>query len=228
LRSNADFLTIQAVLTGTNMARSSDSIFPLSILKDKTFQAGEIRRVLAFATLYLVITTLLMGLFYHQMLASLVEGVAPLFFVSEDMALVNEAVPSLTSVLVKWIISMMLINLFVTIALGLYITRKLGKPLLAIKRTLREIGDGNLDVRLRSSDNREFGEISGELTAAMRSVREQIAAAKQEINQADEHISHPDPSEVSEVNVDQAVRNCKMALDYFRVEGAEVNQNNAA
>jgi len=210
------------------MARSSDSNFPLSILKDRTFQAGEIRRVLTFATLYLVITTVLMGLFYHQMLSSLVEGVAPLFFVSEDMALVNEAVPSLTSVLGKWVISMMLINLFVTVVLGIYITRKLGQPLLAIKRTLREIGDGNLDVRLRASDNREFGEISGELTAAMRSIREQIAAAKQEIQQADEQISQPDTSETREVNVDQAVRNCKMALDYFRVESGEFNHNNAA
>jgi len=210
------------------MARSSDSLFPLSILKDRTFQAGEIRRVLAFATLYLVITTVLMGLFYHQMLASLVEGVAPLFFVSEDMALVNEAVPSLTAVLGKWIISMLLINLFVTMAIGIYITRKLGQPLLAIKRTLREIGNGNLDVRLRSSDNREFGEISGELTAAMRSIREQIAAAKQEIDHADEQISQPDANEASDVNVDQAVRNCKMALDYFHVENSDINQNSAA
>jgi len=210
------------------MARSSDSKFPLSILQDKTFQAGEIRRVLVLATLYLVVTTVLMGLFYHQMLASLVEGVAPLFFVSEDMALVNEAVPSLTSVLGKWIISMMLINLFITVTLGLYITRKLGQPLLAIKRTLREIGDGNLDVRLRSTDNREFGEISSELTAAMRSIREQIAAAKQEIEQADEQISHSDNNEASEFDVDQAVRNCRLALDYFRIEGSEVKQNNAA
>lgn len=210
------------------MARSSDSIFPLSILKDKTFQAGEIRRVLAFATLYLVITTVLMGVFYHQMLQSLVEGVAPLFFVSEDMELVNETVPSLTAVLGKWVVSMMLINLFITVVLGIYITRKLGQPLLAIKRTLREIGNGNLDVRLRASDNREFGEISSELTAAMRSIREQIAAAKQEIEHADEQISQPDSGEANEINVDQAVRNCKMALDYFRVEGEHISQNNAA
>jgi len=210
------------------MARSSDSIFPLSILRDKTFQAREIRRVLAFATLYLVITTVLMGLFYHQMLKSLVDGVAPLFFVSEDMALVNEAVPSLTAVLGKWIVSMMLINLFVTITLGIYVTRKLGHPLLAIKRTLREIGDGNLDVRLRASDNREFAEISGELTAAMRSIREQIAAAKQEIGHAEEQISQPDNNEDQEVNVDQAVRNCKMALDYFQVDGNDPAQSNAA
>jgi len=206
------------------MTRSSDSIFPLSILKDKTFQAREIRRVLAFAMLYLVITTVLMGLFYTQMLNSLVEGVAPLFFVSEDMQLVNEAVPSLSAVLAKWVISMMLINAFITVALGVYITRKLGHPLLAIKRTLREIGNGNLDVRLRASDNLEFGEISSELTAAMRSIREQIAAAKNEIEQANEQIE----PEQNGTQADQAVRNCKMALDYFQVDSSENKQSNAA
>jgi len=207
------------------MARSSDSIFPLSILRDKTFQAREIRRVLALSTMYLVITTILMGVVYHQMIGSLVDGVAPLFFVSEDMQLVNEAVPSLTAVLGKWVMSMMLINLLVTVGLGIYITRKLGHPLLAIKRTLREIGNGNLDVRLRASDKNEFGEISSELSAAMRSVREQIAAAKQEISHAEEKIK---TAESEEDDVNQAVRNCKMALDFFQVDDSEKSKDRAA
>jgi len=210
------------------MARSSDLVFPLSILKDKTFQAREIRRVLALSMMYLLITTAMLGLFYHQMIGNLVEGVAPLFFVSEDMQLANEAVPSISAVLAKWVISMMLVNLLVTVILGVYITRKLGHPLLAIKRTLREIGNGNLDVKLRASDNKEFGEISSELTMAMRSIREQIAAAKQEINQADEHLQAGDSSKDSEVDRDQAVRNCKMALDYFQVDSSESSNTKAA
>lgn len=210
------------------MARSSDSIFPLSILRDKTFQAREIRRVLALSTLYLVVTTLMMGVLYHQMIGSIVDGVAPLFFVSEDMSLVNEAVPSLAAVLGKWVISMMVLNLIVTVGLGIYITRKLGHPLLAIKRTLREIGNGNLDVRLRASDNREFGEISGELSSAMRSIREQIAAAKQEINHVEENIQSTQPAEGEQENVNQAVRNCKMALDFFQVDDDQITQKRAA
>jgi len=210
------------------MARSSDSVFPISILKDKTFQAREIRRVLALSTLYLIITTLMMGVVYYQMIGSLVEGVAPLFFVSEDMQLVNEAVPSLGAVLAKWVISMMIVNFVITVGLGIFITRKLGHPLMAIKRSLREIGDGNLDVRLRSSDNKEFGEISAELTAAMRSVREQIAAAKHEINQAEEKLDEPASAESNEQDVNQSVRNCKMALDYFQLVEHENTQNKAA
>jgi len=210
------------------MARSSDSIFPLSLLRDKTFQAREIRRVLALATVYLVLTTVLMGLFYHQMLSSLVSGSSPLFFASEDMQLINESVPSLSAVLGKWIISMMLINLFITVALGIYITRKLGHPLMAIKRTLREIGNGNLDVRLRASDNNEFGEISSELTVAMRSIREQISAAKQELEHVEEQqLDNADNADDAD-QATQAVRNCKMALDYFQVDGNDNQQSNAA
>lgn len=210
------------------MARSSDSIFPLSILRDKTFQAGEIRRVLALATLYLVITTILMGVIYHQMIGSLVEGVAPLFFVSEDMQLVNEAVPSMSAILGKWVISMMIVNAVVTIGLGIFITQKLGQPLMAIKRTLREIGEGNLDVRLRATDDREFGEITNELSYAMASVRDQIAAAKHEIEQADGNIAPVAASEGEQQSVNMAVRNCKLALDFFQVDNEAKAQKPAA
>ena len=60
------------------MARSSDSFFPLALLRDRTFQAREIRRVMKLAGLYLVATTVLVGVFYHQMLGQLLEGMAPL------------------------------------------------------------------------------------------------------------------------------------------------------
>ena len=73
------------------MARSSDSNFILAILRDKSFQAREIRRVVMLTFLYLAITTVLVGVFYHQMLGRLLDGMAPLLFVSEDMALANEA-----------------------------------------------------------------------------------------------------------------------------------------
>jgi len=149
------------------MARSSDSGFLRGLLRDKTFQAREIRRVLLLTCVYLAVTTLLVGLFYHQMLGQILAGVSPLLFVSEDMALANEAVPSLASVLGKWLIVMLVVNAIITVSLSVYITRKLGHPILAIKRALRQIGDGRLDVRLRAEDKSEFGDIANELTAAM-------------------------------------------------------------
>ena len=142
------------------MARSSDSNFLLALFRDKTFQAREIRRVILLASIYLVITTVLVGIFYHMILGKLIEGAAPLFFVSEDMELFNESLPGLTAVIGRWIVAMLIINVLVTVGIGTYIVRKLGHPILAIKRALREIGEGDLNVRLRESDNNEFGEIA--------------------------------------------------------------------
>ncbi len=197
------------------MARSSDSFFLSAILKDKTFQAREIRRVMALSAVYLVITSVLLGVLYHQVLTGLVSGQAPLLFASEDMQLVAEAVPGVTALLGKWIVAMLLINVLLTASLAVYITRKLGHPLLAIKRALRDVGNGNLDVRLRASDDNEFGEIAGELTKAMSSIRDQIRAAKNEVAHAD------DPENEEAKSADTALRNCKMALDYFQVDSHE-------
>lgn len=196
------------------MARSSDSNFLLAIVRDKTFQAREIRRVIMLTFLYLAVTTALVGVFYHQMLGRLIEGMAPLLFVSEDMALANEALPGMSDVLGKWLIAMLLINAAITVGLSIFITRRLGHPILAIKRSLREIGDGNLDVRLRASDKGEFGEIAGELTAAMRSVREQIQAAKSGIAQ----VGDLDSTATNAESINHALQECRTALDYFQLE----------
>lgn len=199
------------------MARSSDSPFLIALFRDKTFQAREIRRVILLSFLYLAITTLLVGAFYHQMIGRLLDGMAPLLFVSEDMALANEAIPTLGAVLGKWLIAMLVVNALITVSLSVYITRRLGHPILAIKRTLREIGNGNLDVRLRSDDSREFGEISRELTAAMHAIRQQISAAKQGIASVG--------SVGSDANTNQALNECRGALDYFQVDSDQAFKN---
>lgn len=201
------------------MARSSDSFFLLAIFKDKTFQAREIRRVMVLSGVYLVITSLLLGVFYHQILNNLVAGQAPLLFASEDMRLIAESVPGVTALMAKWILAMLVVNVLLTATLAIYITRKLGHPLLAIKRTLREIGAGNLDVRLRASDDNEFGEIADELTTAVSSIREQISAAKAEVAQADSGEAE---------SAENALRNAKMALDYFQVDSENANASKAA
>ena len=153
------------------MARSSDYPFPISLFKDRTFQAREIRRVMKVSLIYLLATTVLLAVFYQQLLGQLLEGTAPLLFVSEDAALIDEAVPTLGAMLFKWVMAMLVINVLVTAAVGVYIARRLGHPLLALKRSLREIGAGNLDVQLRDSDTGEFAEITHELMTALATVQ---------------------------------------------------------
>ncbi|OED39142.1 hypothetical protein AB833_16520 [Chromatiales bacterium (ex Bugula neritina AB1)] len=199
------------------MARSSDSFFLLALLKDKTFQAREIRRVIAFATLYLVITTALLGIFYNQMLGQLVSGTAPMLFVSEDMSMINEQIPSLSSVLGRWILIMLVVNVIVTSFISIYIVRKLGQPILAVKRALREIGEGKLNVRLRASDDQEFSEIFDAVESAVSSINEQVAAAKNEVQTARELQEQPTPDQAA---ISSSLSNCQQALDYFTTEDA--------
>jgi len=197
------------------MARASDSNIFLAVLRDKTFQASEIRRVIKLSFVYLLITTVLLGLFYHHMLGDLVRGSAPLLFASEDLALINEVVPSMTAVLGRWLIAMMIINVVLTIALGVFITRRLGHPLMAIRRALREVACGNLDVRLRESDSGDFGELTHELNAALCVVRDQVAKAKASLGD----------------DQDKAKDDAKQALDYFQVHSANsasADDSNAA
>lgn len=196
------------------MARSSDSFFLLALLKDKTFQAREIRRVIAFASLYLLLTTALLGVFYYQMLGQLVSGSSPMLFVSEDMNMLNEQVPGLAEVLGRWILYMMVINVVVTSLISVYIVRKLGHPLLAVKRALREIGAGKLNVRLRESDSDEFADIADALQSAVKQINRKIAEAKNEINLLHEMQKPAANMEVLE----EAVTNCKIALDFFETQ----------
>lgn len=198
------------------MARSSDSNFLIAFFTDKTFQAREIRRVIGLSFVYLLITTALVGVFYHQMLGRLLDGMAPLLFVSEDMALANDAIPAMSAVLSKWLIAMLVINAIITICVSIYITRRLGHPILAIKRALNEIGNGNLDVRLRTTDKNDFGEISSALTAAMHSVRLQISHAKESMAQVT--TMQQSNGAINDNQLDTALSSCRGALDFFQTE----------
>ena len=207
------------------MARSSDSFFLLAIFKDKTFQAREIRRVMALSALYLVITTALLGVFYHQMLGQLVAGTAPMLFVSEDMNMINEQIPGMASVLGRWIVIMMIVNVIVTSAISVYIIRKLGHPLMAVKRALREMGDGNLNVKLRATDSDEFADVAEALQKAVAQINAKVADAKQQVGQLQSLQAAP-AANAEEIN--QTLDNCVQALDYFEVGSATENdQRNA-
>lgn len=195
------------------MARSSDSNLLVAIIKDKTFQAREIRRVIKLSLVYLLVTTALLGVFYNHMLGELTSGSSPLLFASEDISFINEAVPPLGAVLMRWMIAMMVVNIILTLCLGVYIVRKMGQPLLAIRRALREVSAGNLVVRLRETDNRDFGELSQDLQNAMSVVRDRIAEAKASVAVADDG------------DLEKAIENTQNALNFFKVNSANSSSN---
>lgn len=207
------------------MARSSDAIFPLSLVRDKTFQMRQIRRVLWLTLFFVVQSTIILGVFYHYLLGELVAGTAPLLFASEDLQLLSESVPSTKEVMMRWVLIMLAINALITCAIGVYIMRKLGNPLLAIRRALNEMGDGNLNVRLRSGDAREFADVSEALNRALETIQSKVEEARQEtrILETLEQQPRPDAQEV-----EQALTNCRDVLNFFNQGKVADDQRPAA
>jgi len=207
------------------MARSSDAVFPLSLIRDKTFQMRQLRRVMWLSLFFIVQSTLLLGVFYHNLLGELVEGTAPLLFASEDMALLNERIPDIGTVMMRWLMAMLLINAVMTALIGVYILRKLGNPILAIRRALNEIGAGNLNVRLRTGDAREFNELCLALNSALEQIQVKIEAAREETRIL-ESLDQQPPPEAEDVQ--QALANCRNVLTYFSHGKVDVDEQDAA
>ncbi len=206
------YYPLRVFSSGKGMARSSDAVFPLSLIRDKAFQMRQIRRVLWLTLFFIVQSTLILGIFYHNLLGEIVQGTAPLLFASEDLQRLNDSVPSTTAVMTQWLMVMLLVNAVVTALIGVYIMRKLGNPLLAIRRALSDIGEGNLDVRLRSGDTREFAELSEALNNALEKIQSKIEEAKQETRILDAMEKQPQPSAEE---VESALLNCRNVLSFF-------------
>lgn len=190
------------------MARASDHNFLLALLRDQTFQAREIRRVLVFTSIYVALTTVLLGFFYHYMLGSMVAGVSPLMFVSEDMQQIDEGVPGMGAMLGKWLLLMLAINLLVTLAAGVYIVRKLGAPIMALRRVIRELGDGNFAVKVRESKDGEFSEVFDTLAQSSAKLRGEMESLREQLQ-----VDSDDPAELRE-----ALARARQSLDYFKTQ----------
>ena len=128
------------------------------------------------------------------------------------MNMLNEQIPSMASVLGRWIVMMLIVNVIVTSCISMYIIRKLGQPILAVKRALNEIGEGNLNVRLRANDDKEFAEVAQALQSAVVSINRQIAEAKGEMANLQELQKQP---AANADQVTESLQNCSNALDFF-------------
>lgn len=200
------------------MARSSDAVFPLSLVRDKTFQMRQLRRVLLLTAFFIVQSTLLLGLFHHQLLGALVSGNAPLMFASEDIASMAQAVPSVRDAMLEWMLVMLAINALVTAIIGTWIVRKLGNPILAIHRALNDLGDGKLDTRLRAGDSREFAELTEALNRAVATVQAHVHEAKAATDILDRRDDQPEPDAEA---MREALRACRAELDWFQAENLD-------
>lgn len=202
------------------MARSSDASFPMSLWRDKSFQLRQVRRVVLLTIFFIVQSTLILAVFYHAFLGNLVEGNAPILFASEDIGALSDTVPAMSTVLSRWLLVMLVINGLITGAIAVYIMRKLGSPILAIRRALNEIGDGNLHVRLRVGDSQEFSELSEALNRALERIHSKIDEALTLTKVIETLEDQPPPDEAT---VRDAMSRANEALRFFDHDGAAGN-----
>ena len=164
----------------------------------------------------------MLGIFYHAFLGNVVAGNAPMLFASEDLGSLAEAVPPMSTVLSQWLIVLLLINAVVSTGIAIYIIRKLANPLLAIKRVLNEIGDGNLEARLRVGDSREFGELSEALNRALEQVHCKIKEARELTRVIDTLEDQPMSDDAA---LRTAMIRCRDVLSYFDARHAENDES---
>ena len=114
---------------------------------------------------------------------------------------------------------MLCVNALSMLCIGIYLVRKLGNPILAIRRALDEIAAGNLNVRLRQGDANEFTELYVSLNEALEQVQQKVEAAREETR----IVSPPATDQASDVDsrptvadVEQALMNCRNVLSFFR------------
>ena len=194
------------------MARSTDARFPVSLWRDKAFQLKQVRRVLWLALFFVVQTTLLLGVFYHQWLGRLMAGNSPLLFASEELGLLADRVPSVSTAMGQWLLIMLAINAVVMLGLGIYILRRMANPQLALTRALNDIGDGHLEVRLRTGDQDEFHEVCEALNRALEKVQQHIDDARRQAAIIDTLDQQPYPDEQA---MRDALRQCHASLAFF-------------
>ena len=199
------------------MARHSDAGFLSSLFRDKTFQLHQIRRVFGLVVFFVVQSTIVLGIFYYMLMGRIVAGNAPLLFASEDMDALSSAVPPMADVLGLWLIVMSVVNAIVAIAVAVYVMRRLGHPIMALRRALNEVGDGNLNVRMRADDSREFGELCQALNHALAQVNAKVSAARELTRVTDRRHDQPVPD--SETLL-KAISECGDVLSYFDEKSA--------
>jgi methyl-accepting chemotaxis protein len=93
---------------------------------------------------------------------------------------------------------------------------------MAIRRALNEIGDGNLNVRLRSNDANEFSELCEALNRAMEQVQSKIGEARALTRVLDTLENQPPPEDAQ---VRKAMVECRDVLSYF--DGAKAGNEDS-
>ncbi len=178
------------------------------IFLEKSFHFRQIRRLLTITILIVIVSTTLLGVFYHSIIDHFISGDLPVYFMPEEMAAISAGLPGLQETMLKWGTIIMLTNISLTLILGIYITHKLGSPLCRFKLAAKDIADGQLYTHVEIPRSDEFKDLADELNNAIARVQLMIMAINENLR-----ILENESSSLDDKN--NAVKGCREALAYF-------------
>jgi hypothetical protein len=141
-----------------------------SLEVEQDFKQRQLTWVLGFAGLYVVVSSLMLGAFYVQLLHTAAAGAPPLSIGFEDSLEIWNRMPGLRRAVTLWATALTGLSVLFATAVGLVWTHKMGGPVYRFKAELERIRDGQpiRKITLRHGD--EFQDVAAALNATLETI----------------------------------------------------------
>ena len=141
-----------------------------SLVVEQDFKQRQLTWVLGFAGLYVVVSSLMLGAFYVQLLHTAAAGAPPLSIGFEDSLEIWNRMPGLRRAVTLWATALTGLSVLFATAVGLVWTHKMGGPVYRFKAELERIRDGQpiRKITLRRGD--EFQDVAAALNATLETI----------------------------------------------------------
>ena len=142
-----------------------------SLKVEQDFKQRQLMWVLGFAAVYVVISSLMLGAFYVQLLHSAAIGAPPLSIGFEDSLETWNRLPGLRRAVTLWATALTGLSVLFATAVGLVWGHKVGGPIHRFKKELEHLRDGQpvRKITLRRGD--EFQDVAEILNETLPSIQ---------------------------------------------------------
>lgn len=141
-----------------------------SLEVEQDFKQRQLMWVLGFAVVYVVLSSLVLGAFYVQLLHAAVVGAPPLSFGLEDSLEMWNQLPGLRYAVTLWATALTGLSVFFATAVGLIWTHKTGGPIYRFKTALARLRDGQAVEKITLRRGDEFQDLAVALNETLESV----------------------------------------------------------
>lgn len=184
---------------------------------EKSFHARQLRRLFFLTVLVLLVYTIIFGVFYSYIVDKLLSSQIANDLLPEELMELSSIIPGVRETLIWSIIVIMLLNIVMTLIVGVIITHKLASPLYHFKMAAKKMGEGRLDVSIHLNRGDEFKDLAKDLNSAIARIQLMIMAVKENVLvlESELDLKHLDK------RLKDAIDGCHEALTYFETVDLE-------